>query len=145
MSEKNSLMANRLAREQAMAEVLKMIIPQAFSSPQIMSGGAEDSGQIDEWKTTVFESGHEAISMMYFRHRGVNDHVRFYEEFTDHYLRSKHSVDGHGLNMIRDIASFLGSGGGKNKIVKRPNVLARNLWDRDWERRAESEGADVVE
>lgn len=133
-------MAARLAREQAMAELLKQFVPQAFSSNEYLS---TEPGLIDEWKLSkVAPEG--LISLIYLRHRGVNDGVRFWREFTDLFLRGSHSIDGFGLKQIENIAIGLGSGGGR-KMVKKPGFIGRHITDRDWERKAEAENAEVVE
>lgn len=126
---------------QANAEILKIIVPQAFTSGDIMDKGA---GQIDEWKLTKF-TGKSMLSLLYFRHRGEHDGIRFYKEFVDHFLRGSHSIDGSGLKMLENIAIGMSGGGGSKRIVRRPGWLGRNITKRGWERKAEREQAQVIE
>lgn len=147
MSERDTLAA-QLKREEAMAKLLGLILPQGFSSDHIMTRDAPDSGLIDEWKLTKF-SGRAMISLIYFQHRGASlenggGGVRFYRQFTDLFLRGSHSIDGGGLKMLESIAIGLGgSGRSTRKTVKRPGWGGRNVTNRDWQRRATKEGSDV--
>lgn len=129
------------ANAQAYAEVLKQIIPQAFSSKSLMDEGR---GLIDEWKMSKI-SGRAMLSLIYFRHRGVNDNIRFYKEFTDHFLRGSHSIEGLGLKLLESISIGLAGGGGKRKLMKKPGWIGRHITKRDWERKAERDQAQVVE
>jgi len=126
---------------QALAQLLTIFVPQAFSSDKYLTG---EEGIYDEWKLTKI-SGRSLMSLIYFRHRGAEDGVNFYKEFTDHFIRGSHSIDGTGLKMIESISIGLTGGGGSRKIVKKPGWAGRNITKRDWAQTAERDNAQVVE
>lgn len=129
------------ANAQAIAQVLMGIVPQAFTSQTMLDRG---KGEIDEWKMSKISS-RALISLIYFRHRGEHDHVRFYKEFADHFLRGSHSIEGYGLKMLENIAIGLGGGGGSRKMRKRPGIIGRYITNRDWKRKAREENAEILE
>ena len=127
---------------QAIADLLKLILPQGFTSNEILGSG--ERGLIDEWKMTKF-SGRAMLSLIYFQHRGENDNVRFYKQFVDLFLRGSHSIDGTTLKMLENVAIGMTSGGGRGKIVKKPGWVGRHVTNRDWERKARDSGAAIAE
>jgi len=127
---------------QAYAKVLEGIVPQAFTSQEEMDKG--DGGKIDEWKLSKISS-RALISLIYFRHRGVNDGIRFYKEFSDLFLRGSHSIDGFGLKMLENITIGLAGGGGKRKLVKKPGWVGRHITKRDWKQEAREDKAEIIE
>jgi len=129
------------AQAQAYAQVLQSIIPQAFTSKDMLD---REGGGIDEWKLSKV-SGRALISLIYFRHRGEHDKIRFYKEFSDHFLRGSHSVEGLGLKLLESISIGLAGGRGQRKLMKKPSWFGRHITNRDWERKAEREGAQIVE
>lgn len=129
-------------RDQAVFELLKMLLPQAFSSNEILGSG--ERGRIDEWKMTKF-GGRVMLSLIYFRHRGVNDKVRFYRELVDYFIRGSHSIDGTNLKMLENISIGMTGGAGRGKIVKKPGWIGRHVTNRDWERKARDSGAAIAE
>lgn len=141
LSEKLNVQQQQI-QMQALADLLKLVIPQGFSSNEILGEG--ERGKIDEWKMSKF-SGRAMMSLLYFRHRGVNDKVRFYEEFTEYFLRGSHSIDGLGLKLLETISIGLAGGGRRGKIIKKPGWVGRNITKRDWERKAQAEGSDIAE
>lgn len=146
MSEEPQLTKMQLAQiqanAQAIAQVLMGIVPQAFTSQTMLERG---KGEIDEWKMSKISS-RALISLIYFRHRGEHDHVRFYEEFADHFLRGSHSIDGFGLKMLENIAIGLGGGGGgRRKLKQRPGWVGRHITQRDWKQKARDDSAQIIE
>lgn len=128
-------------KKEAVAEVLKLIIPQAFSSRNVMDEGA---GAIDEWKMSKI-SGRALLSLIYFNHRGTHDGVRFYKEFVELFMRGSHSIDGGGLKMLENIAIGMSGGGSNRKLVKRPGAIGRYITNRGWKEKAKRENARIVE
>ena len=132
----------QLVQAQALAKLLGMIVPQAFTSDEVMDEG--DGRKIDEWKMTKF-SGRAMMSLLHFRHRGENDGVRFYKELVQYFLRGSHSIDGTGLKMLESISVGLVGGRSRGKIVKKPGWIGRNVTQKDWERKAREEGSEIAE
>jgi len=134
-------MAQVQANAQAYAQVLMKIIPQAFTSGSIIDS---EKGGIDEWKLAKV-SGRVLLSLIYFRHRGVNDGVRVYKELADLMLRGSHSIEGLGLKLLENIAIGLAGGGGKRKLMKKPGLFGRLVTQRDWKDKAKRDNAQVIE
>lgn len=128
-------------KQEAVADLLKMIIPQAFSSGQIIDG---EKGGIDEWKLSRI-NGRALLSLIYFQHRGEHDHVRFYKEFVDRFMRGSKSIEGYGLKMMENIAIGISGGGASRKLVKKPGWVGRNITNKKWREKADRENARVVE
>lgn len=145
MSEEEKLTPQQLAQvqanAQAYAKVLEGIIPQAFSSGDIIDA---EKGGIDEWKMSKI-SGRAMLSLIYFRHRGEHDGVRFYKEFSDLFLRGSHSIEGLGLKLLESIAVGLAGGGSKRKLMKKPGWVGRHITKRDWKQQARDDSAEVIE
>jgi hypothetical protein len=135
--------AARLQREQAMADVMKGFVPQLFSHPQHLTGGAEDAGGLDAWMLSnmpadvlVPLAGLELIA-----EADKRDEIH---DFVNVILRGLKGIGGFTVKQGERIAVGLG-GGGARKVVKRPGWAGRNITNRGWERKAESEGAEVEE
>jgi hypothetical protein len=141
MSEKSSAWALRAQQQQAMAEVLKGFVPQLFSHPQHLTGGAEDAGGQDQWMLTNMPAD-VLIPLAGLEIIGQEDKRKEVLDFVDLVLRGLKGVGGFTVKQGERIAIGLGSGTGK-KIVKRPGLVGRNITNRDWERKAEEEGAVV--
>lgn len=74
-------------------------------------------------------------------HRGGN----FYRKFCAQYLKVARSEEGWQQNqMIRFTAGAKGAPT-VGELMKKPNILVRNLTNRDWQKKAEEEGKVVVE
>ena len=131
----------QVVQAQAIADLLKILLPQAFTDDNTLN-----KLKADEWKLTKY-SGRAMLSLIYFRHRGAKDgdNVRFYREFVDHFLRGSHSIDGAGLKMMENIAIGMTGGGGRGKIVKKPGWFSRHVTNRDWERKARDDRAEIAE
>lgn len=126
---------------QAIAKLLELILPQGFSSNEVMASG--EHGRIDEWKMTKF-SGRAMMTLLYLRHRGENDGIRFYKEFTDYFIRGSHSIDGTSLKMLENVAIGITGGSSRGKVIKKPGIIGR-FRDKDWRRKAEADGSTIVE
>jgi len=129
------------ANAQAYAEVLMRIIPQAFTSQALMDKG---KGEIDEWKLSKIP-GRALISLIYFYHRGEYDKVRFYKNFVDLILRGSKSIDGLGLNLLKDISIGLAGGGKQRKLMKKPGFIGRQVTKRGWKEKAKRDNAEIIE
>ena len=146
MSETQNLtpqqMAQVQANAQAFAQVLEKLLPQAFTSGEILN--SPEGGGIDEWKLSKI-SGRVLLSLIYFRHRGKYDHVRVYGELADLMLRGSKSIDGLGLKMMENIAIGLAGGGGRRNLMKKPGVIGRYVTQRDWKEKAKRTNSQVIE
>ena len=69
---------------------------------------------------------------------------QFYEKVVNTYLRGKRSQHGWTSKNIISVTGNLRGIPGPVEIARKPNVLARNIWDRDWKERALEEGKEVV-
>ena len=143
MSEKKVTQAT-LQREQAMADVMKSFVPQLFSGPDILSNGAPDSGGQDIWMLTnmpaevlVPLAGLQVIANADKREEDIG-------VFVNLILRGLKGVGGFTAKQGENIALGLGGGIGR-KVVKRPGVIGRNITNRSWKEKAESEGAEIEE
>lgn len=85
----------------------------------------------------------EHIALVHFGYRGDVDKNRYFKYFTDTYKALSQSVEGKGSKRTID-ALMAASGSRMPEVVKQPNVLARNIWNRDWEEKAQRDGKVVV-
>ena len=143
MSEKGMHQA-RLEAAKAQAEVLKQFVPQMFSDPQKLSGGAPDSGGQDEWMLSnmpaellVPLSGLPLIA-------SIDEDAELFD-WVKTILVGVKGINGFNMRVGENIATSLGGGGSNKKLMKRPGVMARNISNRGWQRKAEEENAEVVE
>ena len=127
-----------------MADVMKSFVPQMFSGPEILSQGAPDSGRQDYWMLTnmpaevlVPLAGLAIIAKSDNREDDVG-------VFVNLVLRGLKGIGGFTVKQGENIALGLGGGIGR-KIVKRPGVISRNVTNRNWRQKAESEGAEIEE
>lgn len=68
----------------------------------------------------------------------------YFREFCENYLNLSVSEDGWRTNkMIQMVAGSKGAPS-VGDLMKRPGWLSRNLMQRDWEKKAEEDGATVV-
>lgn len=69
----------------------------------------------------------------------------FFQGIAEIYLRSKRSQHGWTSNNIIKVTGNLRGIPGPTEIARKPNILARNLWARDWKEEAVEEGKAVVQ
>lgn len=76
------------------------------------------------------------------KHKGGN----FCKNFFGNYLKLSRAKNGWNSNkMIQETQASKGVASGVGEIVKKPNIVQRNVFDRKWRDRAEEKGATVVE
>lgn len=142
MSEQNEIMQR--VQAQAIAEVVKEFIPQLFSPPEIVTGNAEDSGGNDIWMMTNMPP--EVLlplnGLMMIATVDKRDEIK---EFVERTLRALKGIHGFASKQGENIAIGMLGGGKRGKIVKKPNVFSRTFTNRSWRRKAEDEGAQIVE
>lgn len=115
------------------AIVSEHLAPQLGSAPKFLS-----NQEIDERKLGVLNEM-ATISLFHFHFRGVIDGVNYYERLVDWELVSSQGVNGIARrHILQSIAAA--SGAQVRETVKRPNLIARNTYARDWEKQAMKEG-----
>ena len=111
--------------------------PQLGTAPEYLA-----HMQIDERKLAILNDL-TSTSLVYLRFRAWVDHVRFWQWFVDGELVSSQAVGGVAR---RHILKALEAGqGAQVKEVQRPGLLARNVWSRDWQKKAEMRGQLIPE
>jgi hypothetical protein len=74
-------------------------------------------------------------------HRGGN----FYQNFCKMYVRTARSEEGWQQNKFIQFTAGAKGAPTVGELMKKPNVLSRNITHRDWKKEAEEEGKVVVE
>jgi len=111
--------------------------PQLGTAPEYLA-----HMQIDERKLAILNDL-TSTSLTYLRFRAWVDRVRFWQWFVDGELVSSQAVGGVAR---RHILKALEAGqGAQVKEVQRPGLLARNIWAREWQRKAEMRGQMIPE
>jgi len=119
--------------EEGSVIVAKHLAPQLATDPDFLS-----KGQWDERKLAVLDDGTLA-AMSHFSHRYVYDGVRYWGHICEWWLTGSQGIGGRGRT---DMLRAIGASAGVQSIerVKQPNVLARNLWNKDWKGKAAAQG-----
>jgi hypothetical protein len=111
--------------------------PQLGTAPEYLA-----HMQIDERKLAILNDL-TSTSLVYLRFRAWVDGIRFWQWFVDGELVSSQAVGGVAR---RHILKALEAGqGAQVKEVQRPGLLARNIWAREWQKKAEMRGQLVPE
>jgi hypothetical protein len=129
------------AEAEAKMEVLKQIVPQVASGPRILSEGAPDSGDIDAWMLTRMNSD-IFLGLVGLETIAEADDAQYIKDFVDVFLRGLKGIEGFSVKQLERIAIGMSSSAGQ-RIVKRPGMIGRNITNRAWKEKAESEGAEV--
>ena len=119
--------------EEGSVIVAKHLAPQLATDPDLLA-----QGRWDERKVAVLDEGTLA-AMSHFSHRYVYDGVRYWGHIVEWWLTGSQGIGGRGRT---DILKAIGASAGVQSVerTKAPNVIARNLWARDWEKKAAAEG-----
>lgn len=144
MSEGKSMMATKLAAAQANAKILEQFVPQLFSNPKILTGGASDSGSQDEWMLSNMPS-EVLIPLAGLQLIAEADKRLEINDFVHTILRGLKGVGGFQVKMGETIAVGLGGSGQGRKVIRRPGVIGRNVTNRGWEKRASEQNAEIEE
>lgn len=122
--------------EEGSVIVAKHLAPQLATDPSILA-----NGYWDERKMMVIKDG-ILPPITHFSARFTYDGVRYWGHLVEWILIGSQGVDGRGR---RDILAAIGASTGAQSIEKAqaPNVIARNLWSRNWKEKAASEGKVV--
>lgn len=125
-------------QENKLPTLAQTLGPQFGSSSKVLAEGDRD--------ITIFAytSLGEIIALAHLLYRGEVDKNRYYNFFAKKYLALTQSVEGRGSKRAIDgIAAE--SGSQSPSFTNKPNIVARNVWKRDWREKAEREGKTVVE
>jgi hypothetical protein len=97
--------------------------------------------RIDERKMAVL-TDNTLASLSHFSYRFIYDGVRYWGHITEWWLTGSQGIGGMGR---RHILQALANTSGIQVMDKaeKPNAVARNIWDRNWKKKAESEGKVV--
>ena len=119
--------------EEGSVIVAKHLAPQLATDPDLLG-----QGRWDERKVAVLDEGTLA-AMSHFSHRYVYDGVRYWGHIVEWWLTGSQGIGGRGRT---DILRAIGASAGVQSVerTKAPNVIARNLWARDWQKKATAEG-----
>ena len=118
--------------------VAEKLAPQLGADPEILA-----QGRWDERKNSVL-TAREVMALAHFSYRFVYDKVRYHGHLVDWILVGNQGVGGLGRrHFLQAIASA--SGSHQVATANKPNVLSRNLWDRDWKDKATAQGKVVEE
>ena len=98
---------------------------------------------IDERKLAVLNDFTQ-VSVGYFLYRGQVDEIRFWNYIANWELVSSQAIDGRGRNDILKAIAYSASGK-PQEVAKKPHMLARNTYARNWKVQAAREGKEVVE
>lgn len=126
------------AQQSGSVVVALKLASQLASSPEFLV-----RQMIDERKLAVLNDL-VATALNYFSFRGYVDGVRFYQWVVDAELVTSQAIDGLARrHILRAIEAS--SGSQVTEVAKKPGILERNLWGRDWKRKAERSGKYVPE
>lgn len=111
---------------------------QLGSSPKYL--GAQE---IDERKLAVLNDYTQA-ALGYFQYRGAKGKVRFFNFLVDWELVSSQGINGLARShILKAIAAGAGIAG--TEVAHKPNLIARNVWNREWKEKSVREGKTIVE
>ena len=125
-------------KEEGNVIVAKALAEQLGTSPELKS-----QMRIDERKMSVLDD-QTLAALSHFSYRFVYDGIRYWGHITEWWLTGSQGLGGRGR---RDILQALANTSGVQTVdkAKEPNAIARNLWDRSWKKKAESQGKVVEE
>jgi hypothetical protein len=121
------------AKEEGSVIVAKALAEQLGTAPHIKS-----EMRIDERKMGVLKEA-EVIALSHFSYRYAYDGIRYWGHLVEWQLTGSQGVGGLGR---RHILQALANTSGIQTVEKaeKPNVVARNLWNRTWKERATQQG-----
>lgn len=124
------------SKEEGSVIVAKALSEQLGTSPEIKA-----EMRIDERKMAVLTDTTLA-ALSHFSYRFVYDGVRYWGHITEWWLTGSQGIGGLGR---RHILQALANTSGIQVMDKaeKPNAVARNIWDRNWKKKAEDEGKVV--
>lgn len=125
-------------KEEGSVIVAKELAGQMGSAPEIRA-----QMRIDERKFAVLQDGTLA-ALSHFSYRHVYDGVRYWGHVTEWWLTGSQGLGGLARRHVLQLMAN-SSGVQSEQKAKKPNVIARNLWKKDWKQKAEMRGETVEE
>jgi len=124
-------------KEEGSVIVAKELAGQMGTSPELRA-----QMRIDERKFAVLDDGTLA-ALSHFSYRYVYDQVRYWGHITEWWLTGSQGIGGLAR---KHVLQLMANSSGIQTLdkAKKPNVIARSLWDRNWKQKAEAQG-QVVE
>jgi len=127
-------------KEDGVVTVAKTLPPQLGSALKFLSKGA-----IDNRKTAVLNEPCQA-ALGHFNYRAEVDEIRYFKHMVEWELTTTPSIGGlRARQFIQALAAAAGVGKGVFEVAERPNILARNITQRNWREQATKEGKTVSE
>ena len=125
-------------KEEGSVIVAKALAEQLGTAPELKA-----QMRIDERKMAVLDDGTLA-ALSHFSYRYVYDRVRYWGHITEWWLTGSQGIGGLAR---RHVLTALANTSGIQTIekAKKPNIIARSVWDRNWKQKAEAEGKIVEE
>lgn len=142
MSGKESNAAAR-AKAEAEAEVQKIYVPQMFSHPKHLTGGAEDAGGLDTWMMTNLPAD-ILIPLTMLELIGKEDSLGVVTEFVDLMKSGLKAINGFAVKQAEAMYVSRGNNDGR-KQMKKPGWFGRNVTNRNFQQKAEQENSEIVE
>jgi len=127
---------NKHISEQGSVIVAKELAGQLGTAPDIKA-----QMRIDERKMAVI-SDQTLAALSHFSYRYVYDGVRYFGHITEWWLTGSQGIGGLGR---RHILQAMANSSGIQSVDKaeKPNVVARNIFNRNWKKDAEAQGKVV--
>lgn len=118
--------------------IAKALAPQLGSAPRILK-----EMEFDERKYAVLNEMTQP-ALGYFKFRAKVDKHRFWEHIVDWELTSSQSIN--GLRARQVLQAIEAAAGSKTlEVAEKPNIIARNITNRDWKGKALREGKVPIE
>lgn len=123
-------------KEEGSVIVAKALAEQMGTSPEI-----KQQMRIDERKFAVI--GDQTLAALsHFSYRYVYDQIRYWGHITEWWLTGSQGIGGLGR---KHVLQLMANSSGVQSVdkAKKPNVIARNIWNKDWQKKAEMRGETV--
>lgn len=128
-------------KEDGQAIISKKLAIQLGTAPKIIA-----IHDFDDYKLGNFTSIASALAIVHFERRGKHDGVRYYDFMSEKMKSVFIGFNGRGRNDILKLAAYTNPGGSSvMETAQKPNVIARNLFNRNWKQKAQSQGQQVEE
>ena len=128
-------------REDGQGIIAKKLAVQLGTAPKII--GVQE---YDDYKLGNFTSVASALACAHFEKRGIEDGVGYYAFMSNRIKSIFIGVNGRGRNDILKLAAYTNPGGSASlEPAKKPNVVARNLFRRNWQNEAKRQGQTIEE